>query len=312
MLTEVEREVQVYRFSQFLTDADRRVWSKPGFPEHHRPDVPSLSHGIRIGTGIESHFEPHPGLKPEVLEMFRTNLQELRESSNSAAFYDILTRQLTFNPILAFGPDDHARRFAYHEAASDISNRMVLISPEEFTSWERARAEAILREGFADGNRPTLDELHIARSGFLRYLMMGDYLLSSLLPADIHYADEAYPTIHEIVTDQIIRRGGDVEYFDSDAKSGKVRIVGRESHLRFSSMLFRVMTMVDWRDLLDAYKTGELKEAAVLINDRTGEDIGSGIIIELFNAMKEDEETIEDVNRGLGVSFTRPEDIPTL
>lgn len=305
MISELDREIQVHRMQGLLSAADRIAWSRPSFPGEHRPDVAALSPKIGIGTNVAQELEPHPQMRPEVLEYFQKSAARARAVSNKVAWYDFSTREMILNPLLVGGPDDEVLKVIYHEAATDISNRASVVLPSQFSPDEIVRVREVLQAAFPPGAAPSIDEASITRSGFKKYIIVGEFLISMFYPAEIENFDEVYPTVHEMVTDQIVRRGGDVEYFDSDAKSGQLRTVGFESHQSFAGMLFRVLTVIDWRDLLSAFKTGDFHDTlAVLEKTAYNKDYGAGILAELFTAMKEDEELIERVNRLSGRSFS--------
>lgn len=305
MISELDREVQIHRMRGLLTAADRIVWSKSSFPAEHRPDVAGLSSGIKIGTNIDNNLEPHPQMRPEVVVSFQASAQRAKTVSDKIAWYDISTRQMVFNPILAGNSDEKVRRIIYHEAASDISDKQELVSRDQFTDEEISRVEEVISAAFPDDNPFSIDQVYMIKSGFKKYIMAEGFLISMFFTEEVDNLDEIYPTIHEIVTDQIYRRGGDIEYFDSDARNGHLRIVGLEGHQNFARMLFRVLTVIDWRDLLTAFKTGNIEDALDVLEDKAVDpDYGAGILMELFEAMKHDEELIERANRALGASFS--------
>lgn len=313
MISEVEREMQVYRMRGLLSAGNRVVWSQSTFPEQHRPDVGALTPLIRIDTSIANELKPHPGMKPEVLEAYSEEAKAKREVSDKIAWYDFESREITLNPLLALDSDEVARRIVFHEASHDVDSRPEIILPAEFTRQEVDRLKAIIELGFPEGARLKLEDVYMVKSGFRRYVMSNGFLISMLLGGDIEHFNELYSTSHEMVTDQVYRRGGDIQHFDSDARSGQLRVLDGENHPYFATMLMKVLQVIDWRDLLSAFKTGDLRKAIRVLRENADDpEYGDGILLGLFEAMKRDEERIYFVNRALGASFTRPEDFGAL
>lgn len=309
MISEIEREAQIYRMRNLLAAGNRVVWSQSSFPQEHRPDVEVLAPLIRIDTGIASELTTHPGLKPEVIQSYADSAAASKDESDKIAWYDFESREITVNPLLAGDSDEVARRTVYHEASHDVSNQPETISSDRFTAQEADRIRLIVEAGFPEDAKPRLEDVYLIKSGFRRYVMSDGYLISMLFGGEIGHFDELYSTSHEIITDQIYRRGGDIFSFDLDARRGLLRSVGRESHPGFSLMLMKVLQVIDWRDLLTAFKTGDIKKTVRVLREKADDpEYGDGILLNLFEAMKSDEERIYSVNRALGASFTRLED----
>ena len=196
------------------------------------------------------------------------------------------------------------QRILYHEFATDVSSRMELLDPRRYSPTQRSLVERNLEFLFAKKHRPKLEETKITKAGFREIAMVDRYSVGSLYPDSIENINEVYPTIVEIITDQILRRGGDCHSFDTDAQRGNVLVLDTDEHRCFAGTLLSVMRYIDWRGLLVAFKTGDVDKTVGYLTKYVG-DKAQNVVGGLVGAMQADEEYIMMVNARLiaGDSF---------
>lgn len=289
-----EHARHVARIEQQLQTTATKVWTKPEFPAAHRPNIDRLSSHIRIGTNF-SPLPLHPAMKPEHLA--RGHEQRMRHLAESTAVkvtnYDFMTRDISFGTDIVGLPDIQLRRFVYHQAGIDTLNKESPIPHNQYTDTQKERVTFILNHAFDSKSNIAIDRTHIVKPGFRELVFTDGYYLAEIGPLESPLMDQLYPTAFEIITDQIMRRGGDITSFDAAASSGQLQLMSEDTHPQFTQMLFEVLKFVNWRDLLDALKIGYIEQTAAHLDEKAIEpDLGAGIFIELFNAMKADEQNI--------------------
>lgn len=303
MLSELEKTAQLNLIGRLIQEADKRVWIQEDYPKGHRPDISRLIPKIQISSFNTEPYKPHPRVKPEMKRIGDALTGELRlqASMNEVAWYDESTGRMFFSEGAVSLPDTALRRILYHECATSVSSGMELLSPRQYSPAQRGLVERNLEFLFAKKHRPKLEETKITKAGFREIAMVGKYSVGSLYPDSIENINEVYPTIVEIVTDQIIRRGGDSHSFDTDAQMGKVLVLDADDHSRFAGTLFSVMRYIDWRALLAAFKTGDLHQTVEYLTKYVG-DKAPNVVGGLVGAMQADEEYIGMVNTQLIVN----------
>lgn len=200
-------------------------------------------------------------------------------------------------------PDAVLRRIAYHEAATHTLNKLITIPPDHYSDFQKKVVTKLLKEAFPPTCDVTLQRTSIRKSGYREYWLADGLVVSDLYPSEISDIDEIYPTAFEIITDQIVRRGGNIGSFDNSASKGNLRIVGSEDHPQFAKTLFASLPHINWRRLLDAFKTGDFEETLDTLSQhaRTPET-GSIIFNGLYGAMQDDEQRALDLHN----FFTNP------
>lgn len=297
MLTQAEKTAQVDRMRSLIREADTKVWSQKDYPQAHRPEVAVLLPKLQIGIFPAQSYTTHPQIKPEWLVegTSLTNDLHLEDAIKQMAWYDETTRRIFVSEGMLSLPNASLRRILYHEFATDLCGRMEILSPIQYSPIQRQLVEENLDFLFADNYRPSLETTHISKAGFKEIAMVGEYSIGLLVSPAIDNVDEIYPTMVEIITDQILRRDGNVSAFDRDAKKGTVLVLNEDDHPQFAETTFNFMKYLDWRNLLNAFKTGDLQQTLDYIARYAG-DRSEMVIASLSAAMERDEQLIASVN----------------
>jgi|GEM_PF-6867325 len=293
MSTEVEKALHVHRIRQQLQSASTLVWEKPEFPAAHRPDVASLSPKIKIGAK-GTPLVLHPEMRPDILARLRAQMRAVTSHNEitQIAWHDAVSGEIFFSPKTIGLHDRILKPTIYHEAAHSLIPA-VSIPPDQYSEIDRRQVSGILHDVFEPSSNIALDQSSITKIGFRKYIEVDGFFITDLIAADVMYLDEIYATTMELITSQIAERGGNIARFDADAKNGRLRVDRKQEHQLFSKRLFSALQFIDWRCLLDAFKTGDLDEAiAILSQHVTAPAEGSGIFVALFETMKADEDAI--------------------
>lgn len=296
-----EIELQRYRIQDMLQQAQVKVWNNRRFPNAHVPDVAFLKDNILIGEAPDFSFTFHPELRPELLAMHEESVakQDSVDAIKKVAWYEPANRSLIFFPQVLVLPDEELRRVVYHEAATDIVGKQEEIQPEQYTEEQTQIVSQALSEVFPENINKPVERTTIVKLGFREMLYVEGYPAADLTHPDLMIIEEIYPTTSEIITDQILRRNGDIRSFDKDAIDGKLRLPGPylDSNEEFAKVLFVAMRFVDWRDILTAYGIRDISGTLEHIRQSAKDpNIAGGIFVELFDSMKRDEERIYALN----------------
>src|SRR5579884_2185731 len=259
MLSEAEKEVQVHRLKGFLTEAQEKVWKQTDFPSEHRPDYDFLVDHIKIGETYSHIDNPPPNIKPEIKRVSDQVIAQMKAHDDQVkiAWYDSYTRDIIVREKALQLPDFQLRRVLYHEAAADVACRTQIIPPQDYSQKQRELGKHILEQLFDKKRRPRLTDTHISKHGYAETYHLGNYDLGHPVNNNIEMLNEVYPTSFEVITDQILRRGGDILHFDLDVRNHHLADP-LQDHPKFSQSLFQLMSAVDWRHILTAFKTGSI------------------------------------------------------
>lgn len=299
MISEQERAHHITRVQDQLQKASRLVWENPGFPVAHRPDIDYLKSRIKI----DNHRTPirfHPAIKPEILTDLREQAVQLatHNSQTHVTWYDTTTRAITFHTKTLEASDETIRRFSYHAVALDNLNKDITIHAAAYSDNQKRRVDAVLQEAFDPRNTMRLEQTTIVKPGFREYLLVDGQFVCDLTPTEAIAMDQLYPTAFELITNQIVRHGGDINAFDLAAANGHLKAFGEDDHPHFTRRFFQALQFIDWRYLLDALKTGDLPEAVAILDAHAKRPAeGSGIFMALFETMAADEQMISSVIR---------------
>lgn len=288
---------QINRAVNVLRDADRLVWSNFLFPRAHRPDVDSLAENIKIADQ-PSQYIYHPNIRPDILRDVARRNQRLRERISSTFWYDSVTRELVISRR-AFNYDDGKfRRFCFNHAARDNVARREVIEPDQYPDDLVQQIEDLLKVAFHIKNRPPLQDTKVIKAGFMRTLFAGSHIVTDLVDMDTRFINEVYPASLEIITDKIMIEGGNIFSFDSEVQKGLVGPTGKSmEHFRFANTLVAMMQVIDWRDILTAFGTGDVAQTIAILEQKAKQpNIGGRIYGGLVEAMRQDETSLMGIN----------------
>lgn len=295
---EFERGIEEARLKQSLRTADKIVWQQAGFPAVHHPDVNTLLSNISIGKPNSTSLKIHPDMRSEFHEAFERQLAARNADRELYAigWYDNETRNITISPDILKFSDDIINKTLYFEAAADISMRKTITKPEDYTRNQEKAIRKALAMLFDKKRRPWIEETILARSGFRTVIQSGEYSIIDLAevpPEYIPIYNQIYPTVHEVITDQIVKLEGDIHAFERNAKHRELQILPSEGHKNFVNALFNLLPFVNWRNILYAFKTGDIdKTREYLKNVNPHAEI---IIRSLVMGMQIDEQLIRQV-----------------
>ncbi len=297
MNPEGELNPHIIRIKQQLRKASSFVWEKPDFPEAHRPNIDQLSSHIKIGVSFPP-LQLHPALKPEIQAEGRgIIINKLTEQiPGNVTCYNFSTRDLSFGIDTVEFSDFELGRVVYLQAGIDMLNRPSPIPHNEYTDAQREKITFILQDAF--NPPPIIEQTEIVKPGFREYLLVDGLYGVEVGPPKSRLMDQMYPTAFAIITDQILRRGGAIEYFDDFAFRGRLQPVSEEDHPNFANILFIALRYINWRYLLDALKSGDMYQAVGIINTYAnklpfrGVNAGAATFMELLKAMEADEQNL--------------------
>lgn len=306
MMADREKAAQLSRITRLIHQADEMVWSRPTYPAGHRPNIEVILPKIQIGTFATEPYKIHPLIKPELRQEGEAIQQQLmtEDSIKQAAWYDESTGRIFIGEANLADPDSVLRGIIYHECAFSVSAGLVVLSSPQYSPSQHLLVRQHLTAFFAPHNRPKLAETTIHKSGYREEAMIGQYSIGSLYPASIDLVHAIYPTIVELVTDQIVQRAGNFSTFDKDIRTGLVSVATSYDHPRFARRLFFLMGRIDWRELLAAFKTGDLERTVnhIANSARVKRPNALNVLNDLCGAMQEDEACINMINSGLIVN----------
>ncbi len=266
MKNESLEAVQIARIQDFLKQGET-VWQSPSFPDGHRPETDILSARLKIAS-FESitRYMIHPGMRPHIDRIVVSTAAKTsnRGDRDKVAYLDLHTRIMTIKPNALNFPEPVLRRIVFHEAGTDNCDRLRIIKPDEYSQSQRRDVEAILLDAFSPRKKITIERTTIEKMGFREVVMVDGMAVSDIFH-DFMDRDEIYPTIFEIVTDHILRNGGDINSFDNQVKGGSVRLSEHEDHPNFARALFRIIQKCDWRDLLSALIIGDKQKTQIYL-----------------------------------------------
>ena len=294
-----EAEQQIARVRSALEEAENVAWRNIDFPLMHRPAVSHLATNITIGDFVPSQRIYHPNIRLEILELAQRE-QQRRMEKGSVFWYDPESRMLVVS-TKAFGLSERMlKRFAWNHAARDISTRAQIMEPP-YPSTLNQRVAQMLDLSFEADQRPAVEETTVVKEGFIKKLLAGEYFVTNLLVADpdIEYVNEVYPTALEIITEQVMIKHGQIPTFEQLIQQfGLFYLPGFEPHFSFAKALFQAMRSIDWRDILDAFKTGEVEDTIAFLERKAkGPNMGLSLYLNLVQAMKQDENELRRINR---------------
>jgi len=296
MNAETERDPHRIRITQQLKIASTSVWEKPGFPQAHRPNIDHLSSHIKIGVSFPP-LQLHPALKPELQAQAREiRINKLTEQiPGKVTSYNFSTRDLSFGIDTVELSDFELRRVVFLQAGIDMLNRPSPIPHNEYSDVQREKITFVLQDAF-DPN-PIIEQTEIVKSGFREYLLVDGHYGVEVGPQKSILMDKMYPTAFAIITDQILRRGGAIDYFEDIASRGQLQLVPEDDYPNFAYILFIALRFINWRHLLDALKSGDMYQAAGIINTYGKKptiraNAGAATFMELLKAMEADEQNL--------------------
>lgn len=282
-----------------LISADNLVWKKY-FPPDHRPDTTHFLGHVRIGDQATYHHIPHPGLKPEFLKASQEYQDGIRSlaGANKIAMYDAVNRDIVFSPRIIRYSHQAIARIAYHEVATDISNRLESITPDRYTDEDKDLIELMLQRFFPDQTRPAPEDTLIQKSGFRVAVMSGAYYIAEMQDPQAQELDEVYPTVVEILTSLAMQRKGDLQTAINLIQKGRIQATTEDDHPQFTEALYKTLSVVDWKDLLKSFKPGDRRHVEEYIQQKypIRADFGSLMVTALGKAMLHDEQVISENN----------------
>jgi hypothetical protein len=287
------------RFQRILTEIDRNVWRRDGFPQQHRPEIEALLPAFTIGRA--SGFRIHPDLKPKYAAKLRREFDKFHGVSEPAilVWYSSLERKIIVYKRALDSKDQVVEGRLWYAAACDNSLKKEEITPEQYAPQTAHGITNFLKDAFESKKRPDLDETTVWKIGFERILVANNLYIGDLLSSPGE-AQQVYPLSHAIITGQIRARMGNINHFDRDAQTGNLTSLHQNltDHSSFTRKLFDVLQIIDWRHLLTAFQTGDPERTGEILGLCAGStEKGVSIYTELKNQLGYDQEQIDKKNR---------------
>lgn len=297
-----ESQSDLSRLQHLAREAGQKAWSKLEFPLLHTPDYERALQAFCIDAKFSerTRLRPHPHVRPHIMSQSDQDLAEADETYGAikVAYYDPHTGRNFFAPEILALPDEELRRIVFYQIAVDIVGKAQTIRPAEYSQDQQSRIEIILQTAFDEKKRPPMEATHIEKLAFREVLTEGEFAISDLFGPTVLYLNELYPTTHEVVTDHIVRRGGDIEWFDRDARQGNLVPVGTTEHPLFENALYKILTKFDWRLLLDTLACNSPSGIALFLEERHVD--GEAVVKKIIGLTKEfqkDEERLQTLSK---------------
>ncbi|MGD9128933.1 MAG: hypothetical protein PVJ09_00365 [Candidatus Woesebacteria bacterium] len=298
--TSPEGEFKLEDLCYMARELDSVVWTAKDFPRQHRPDVRALVPGIRIRDfdRLGSPLELHPRIKKQ----FKMNtLRTLKASSavfvfKKIAYYDPQTRQIFIRPMALSFQKQRLQRILAHEFSADNSDRLMIIQPGNYTDFQRKKIRPLLEILFTKKHRPRMAQTHIEKTGYRETLFQGQFAISDIYPREVIELSEIYHCLMELISMQLFQRNGDVKAFDLDIQSGRLQSLGVMEYPRFEDIAYKAFRVINWRTLLDAFKTEDIFETLAIL-ETSSSRYGKGVCNELIRASRLDEGNVLAQNK---------------
>lgn len=297
------REMQLAQYRQVLDIADTRIWSQPWFPQAHRPEVGLLKENLTFSTAQPDQFIIHPGMKPELKAILEQGFLDVAEDEdrNKIAMCYPDSHVIQLRDGIVTSDRSEVRRVLFHEAATDRYSQPRIIVPDEYDADTASRVDGLLRGAFDVSSGIGIGNSTIERRGFRRVLMVDGYFVTDMVTGqNVVTADEIYPTIIELLTEELFGEDTDIDTFEREISSGEYKMRSPNDHIFFTNTLLRVLRVINWRDLLDGLAIGDahatidhLDQKILASGIRAN---GAGVFMALINAMSKDEERIKLMN----------------
>ena len=125
-------------------------------------------------------------------------------------------------------------------------------------------------------------------TGFKEILMVNGQPLYDIAD-DLSSTNEIYPVIFRYVSQGIFESAGNIDKFDKSAREGIILSHNPEKYPTFVSELARTMKIADWRILLDAFKTGDIRECMSVLTQAHTSAMAKDMLSDLIVAMEKDD-----------------------
>ena len=317
----VEREVRA-QFREVIVHTIKTtyatVWAQ--FPPELQPNIEGIESRIRVGPlKAKGRLRIHPKMNPANRAEIQQELRRLeREKSlKQVTLTDYKTGTTTFHEALYDSPELQVRGVVFHAIADSclITNRV--IPPQYYTEWQKSRAIGVLEHLFSNvKHRPRIEETEIRKFGFRELLMAQGsrksskkgrskgrsrrskkamYAVSDLYSSPyILDLNQLFPVGFEIVTDQILTLGGDIQAFDVNLALGMLSSRPHEDHPIFAIRFFELAKEIGWRLMLTSLLSGDINTVVSSFDTRLP-GRGDEALDYLLTAMYEDEKTLTDI-----------------
>ena len=191
------------------------------------------------------------------------------------------------DPVLFRHEEPWIRRVIVHESAHDLSDRMKIIPGTSLPLEQQRGIQQDFKDIFKKNTAPKLRNVSVKQAGFRKFYFAGDKVIGEH-PLSVRSVMEVYPTIVELVTDQIISLNGNISKFDQLAAQDQLPFSQEKNNPHFFNYLAQAMTYVDWRILLDAFKTGDIEQTFNRL-ESAHKEAANGIFLNLTEAIEDDE-----------------------
>ena len=273
------------------------VWSNPHFPPAHKPSVDVLKGRIIIADPNPLNrrltFKMDPLMKREVLELSQRRIKDgdrINEASKVAMWYP--DRRIALSPHLRSVHFDKLQSIITHEFATDTLDQTTTVMSTQYTPFQKREVEGCLLDFFDNLNRPRLEDTYIEKIGFRELIRRKKWLIGDLVQ-NASELDELYPTMMEIVVQNILGLNGNIAAFDQAAKDGKLTVLN--DHPRFSAIMNESMRLVDWRVIMDALLSRDESKTRAIF-DQYNHQYGGKLLDAMMMSMGEDEDTLIAMN----------------
>lgn len=277
-----------------------QIWSK--FVEPLQPDIISLLPQVSANGIVRQPLV----LEPHLPEDYRIAATTEMAHQNSAAdpqrlvFYDPSTRIISAPAGIENVKELGIKELLGYAVGHDIASRQIVKPYFGWTPEERRQVEALFETEPMRGVPFGVNDTEIVKTGFRKRLVLGDYAIGELNPEMLAFGvDEVFATMFAMATRHIAERGNSRSKFEHDLRAGRIKRKEREDHPRFFDVFIKVARSTDmnWQQLLMAFRDGELNITREHLSFLFGTRADS-ILEKLIDAMREDENMINRINRG--------------
>lgn len=264
MSTEAQKEQQESRLRNLLQTGNR-VWNKRSFPLEHRPDIDVISANLQIGNKPMVVPRVHPQLEkynPGITQEVAVNVTHRQRHFTVSYQSDI--RRVFVNENALSMPDAELRLLLFFGAATDLSQRLRIIKPDQYTPEQNEKITRGLTKLFDGEPVPPSARTTIRKVGYQETARLDGQSIMELVPEEALMFQNIYPEIHAAITEQVLLRGGDLDRFDYAAQAGLLKVDVTEDRANFLATFFRTLKEINWRHLLTAFKADDFLQTVQL------------------------------------------------
>lgn len=298
------------RLNQFIDAAYNMAWRT--FPESLQPEVETFRENCRIGPIKMAGLRIHPQMKSQerkyMISAFVNEQILTKEVLSSYTNRD--TGETSFRPDIFMCPEEPARNQIYLQIGIYHSLEEKPVPFDRYDTEDKKEVRELLLFFFDQGVVP-IEKTQIVKRGFRRELKEGPYFIASLLPkglAEVGWENmppaliekllsHCFATGFTVITNELVKRYGDRERFRDDLLSENITFspLPYFGFPRFGARICRLagLNKGDFVYILEAFLTGDLKEAIYIINQTLRVDYGAEVIGGLIYDLYQDGQELQ-------------------